>query len=760
MDNISKVKISFERLLKVWLSKLDFDEEELVAEDLAWFIKIFDSFFKGENLNVFINREGRYKEVSKFSESDFSQILDLSYKYTDNKNERLALLKVELPSVFEYYNQLNELYVNKDNKYNLIDIYFRILKKLYFHADRNDLSRLKNLVILSVNSIAQKISIFEGEGFNSSSLLKDFYYDVIWNLFTKREIKEDFPDEEFLSMVLFKSSFSVYYLPFFKHAKIPLVKRYLLNVWIYLNELKKDNLLDQFLNSLADMTISNLSYRELDLYDIRSLLKIDDLDSEYYNSLNKIKSAGSQIVLKEDIDDYLLLSQEVSLVETPSYIPRNYSEYFLKTEEDSAITLYKFRAIQGFVLEYLSIVLDLKKDVNYFNKCLNRLRKNEQWSNHRKFFPQSIHDVLIWLILFSNVKREMDFRVLEPSPGYRYLGDVLVFLFIGIAFDESAIKHSLELRNLQFNSSFLHSMADLSKDLSNKAKDNFLLSGEEKEKVILFLRSLTIVFGGQIEKSESLAPIEPIMFENLISDIKEQYKDRSIVYFLSQYLSPFSRGLKYIEELRTFVVASELQYRKYLIPNWYSASYGLSGSFSRYLVENEILQFDYRFLEKKVPLKAEELKRESVQRLVEKYGEDALFVFRNAYPGFWLGNERSNSKVNEADKPISFSYNTYDRNSELIIIPKSSMSILYLYDGRLRSLQFVEGILMCELVDLGGGNQYSAEVAETIEKFRNSSDKYNEDLGKFFWIRIVAKTKIVIKDKSSILRFKLNPYGE
>ena len=52
MDKIVQFKNSFERLLKVWISKLDFSEQDLVAEDLIWIDEIFDKFFIDNNINV------------------------------------------------------------------------------------------------------------------------------------------------------------------------------------------------------------------------------------------------------------------------------------------------------------------------------------------------------------------------------------------------------------------------------------------------------------------------------------------------------------------------------------------------------------------------------------------------------------------------------------------------------------------------------------------------------------------------------------
>ncbi len=54
MDKIVQFKNSFERLLKVWISKLDVSEQDLVAEDLIWIDEIFDKFFNDNNINEFI----------------------------------------------------------------------------------------------------------------------------------------------------------------------------------------------------------------------------------------------------------------------------------------------------------------------------------------------------------------------------------------------------------------------------------------------------------------------------------------------------------------------------------------------------------------------------------------------------------------------------------------------------------------------------------------------------------------------------------
>lgn len=279
MEKIREVRVSFERLLKVWLSKLDFAEEDLVAEDLIWFSETFDDFFIGSNLDEFINRDGRYQNRLEFDKTDFTQSLNSSIEFSNSKEERWSRLKVEKPTQFEYYRQLNEFNSENYKNYNVIDIYFRILKKLYSTATEKELERTKNIVLSRVISTVHKISIFEKKDFDSISLLNDCYYGVLKGLFNKKEIINDLPDEDFLKTVLFVSIFNVYYLPLLGFKKVPQLRRYLLNIWIFLNGLEKENLLDNFLNSLSDMTLSNSSYWEIDLYDVRNLLNSEDYNT-------------------------------------------------------------------------------------------------------------------------------------------------------------------------------------------------------------------------------------------------------------------------------------------------------------------------------------------------------------------------------------------------------------------------------------------------------------------------------------------------
>jgi len=760
MDKISKIRISFERLLKVWLSKLDSAEEDLVAEDLIWFAEIFDDFFKGNNLNEFINRDGRYNPTEVFN-IDFSDFLDTSIQYSNNKAERWSHLKVEKPKQFEYDKQLNDFNARNYKNYNIVDIYFRILKKLYYAGLEKDLIRIKSIIQSRIISTVHKVCLFEFPGFNSKALLIDFYYEVLNYLFTEQEIKSDRPDEEFISTSLFKSTFYVYYLPLFKPDKVPIAKQYLLDIWVYLNGLKKDKLLLEFLNSLSDMTISSSSFREIDLYDIRSLLTTEDRDSEYYKFLDQVKNDANKIISFKDFENFQQ-NQKMIQVETPKYIPENITEYFLKTEEDGAIQLYKFRSMQVLVLEYLSIVLYFKGKENFI-KSFNRLRRNEQWSNHRTFFPKSMNDVLVWLIIYSELKREMNFRIESPF-GYKFLDNIIVFFFKDIVYEETSMKHTLTLRGLVLDSSFLNSMTGISNDLLKKIDGNVLLSDEEKEKSITFWESLFNLFGSRFKKSESRTPIEPKIFVNLISDITNQYKDKSLIYFLSKNLSPFERKEDTQIEFKTFVNATDLQLRKYLIPDWYSPAYGLSESIGRFLFEEEIMQLDYNFFNEQIPLQRRELKRESIQELIDNYGADSLFLFRNAFPDFWIKkiNLRSDKLMtNNPDlSQVTFSYNTYDRGSELIIVPKHSMSIKYIFDGRFKNLEFLDNTLIYELLDLGEGNKDNRKAVKSIKWFKDRFNLDDEELSKHFWVRIVAKTKIVIKDKDSILRFKLDPYGE
>jgi|GEM_PF-3369392 len=758
MDKIRQVKRSFERLLKVWLSKLDFAEEDLVSEDLIWFSETFDDFFIGSNLDEFINRDGRYQNRLELDKIDFTQLLNSSVEFSNSKEERWSRLKGEKPNHFEYYRQLNEFNSENYKNYNVIDIYFRILKKLYSVASENELERTKNIVLSRVIATVHKVSIFEKEEFDSTSLLSDFYYGVLKGLVTKKDIKNDLPDEDFLRTVLFVSIFNVYYLPLLGFKKVPLLRRYLLNIWIYLNELEKNNLLDMFLNSLSEMTLSNSAYREIDLYDIRNLLKDEERNSEFYTSLDNVKSKGKQIILLKDLEEHVKLIESVSKNEVPDGLPKNIPEYFLKIEEDEAVQLYKFRSMQTLVLEFLSILLHFKNKVNFL-KAFNRLRKNEQWSNHRTFFPKSINDVLVWLLVFSELKREMNFRI-EPSFGYKFLDEIIIFLFKDISYDEKSIKNTMGLKELLLDSSFLNSMTGITSDLLNKISENNLLTDEEKGKSFTFWRNMFNTFGGQIKQSESLSPIEPKVFKNLLSNITIQYKDKSLIYFLSNKLSQFDRKDFSQKEIKTFVIASDLQLRKYVIPDWYSPAYGLSESVGTYLFEEENMQLDYNFFNKQIPLQNQELKRESIQALSDKYRNDSLFVFRNAYPDFWIKDRKSKSNKGDVNQPVTFTYNTFDRNSELIIIPKSSMSIQYVYDGRFKNLQFLDKKLMWELLDLGGGNEENLLKVKSIKGFTDRFNMADEELRKHFWIRIAAKAKVVIKDKNTILRFKLNLYGE
>lgn len=758
MDGIREVKTSFERLLKVWLSKLDVAEEDLVADDMIWFSETFDDFFIGSNLNEFINRDGRYQNRLEFDKIDFSQILESSIEFSNNKEQRWSRLEVEKPNQFEYYRQLNEFNSENYKNYNVIDIYFRILKKLYSVASENELERTKNIVLSRIIATVYKVSVFEKEEFNSISLLSDFYYGVLKGLLTKKDIENNLPDDEFLRTVLFVSVFNCYYLPLLNFEKTPLLRRYLLEIWIYLNGIGKDSLLDNFLNSLSDMTLSNSSYKEIDLYDIRNLLKDEDRNSEFYLSLDKVKSKGTQIIVLRDLEEFIKLIESASEIEAPDYLPKNIPIYFLKIQEDDAVQLYKFRVMQALVLEHLSIVLHFK-DKDYFIKSLNRLRKNEQWSNHRTFFPKSINDVLVWLILFSELKREMNFRI-EPSFGYKFLNDIIIFLFKDIAFDEESMKNILGLRGFLFNSSFLNSMADVSGDLLNRIADSDLLTDEEKSKSLTFWKSMFNLFNRQIGQSESLSPIEPQVFENLISNIIARYKKKSLVYFLSKKLSEFDIKVIYKNKVRTFVIASDLPLRKYVIPDWYSPAYGLSESIGGYLFEEENMQLDYNFFSKQIPLQNREVKRDDVQEIIDKYIDGSLFLFRNAYSDFWIQGKKSKTDKRDLTSQVTFSYKTFDGNSELIVVPKTSMSIRYVFDGRFRDLQFHDNTLMWELLDLGHGHEHNLVKVRSIKGFSNRFNLVDQELEKHFWIRIAAKAKVVIKDKNSILRFRLNPYGE
>lgn len=761
MDGIREIRTSFERLLKVWLSKLDFAEEDLVAEDMIWFAEIFDGFFKGNNLKEFINRDGRYQVPIKLDENNFTDFLNSSFEFSSKKIDRWKGLRYTELQPFEYYEQLNFSDSNFYKDYNVFDIYFRVLKKLFSAASENELSRTRGIVLVRVISSIQKVSVFEKEGLNSVALLNDFYYVRMRNILSKKEIQENRPDEEFIKAILYKTVFMVFYLPLLRYQKVPLLRKYLLETWIFLNEIQADNFMEDFLKSLSDMTLSNSIFREIDLYDIRSLLEEKDRNAKFYKFLEEIKNEGDQIINFEDVKDFLKKIKKANETNKPEYISENIIEYFLKIEEDSAIQLYKFRSIQSLVLEYLSLVLHFK-DRKFFDKSIYELRRNEQWSNHRKFFPYNMSDVLVWLIIFSDIKREMNFRVIEPSYGYKYLDDILLYLFKDVFFDEISFRNAMKYKNVNLNPSFLNSMAGISKDLLNKIESSSHLfqEEEEKENIRSFIRSLVGIFSKQIEQSESLPSIDLRMFQELITKVFEEYKNRSILYFLSTSLNSIPIIQSKTKEIDTFVILSDLQSRRYLLPDFDTPSSVLSNRYSRQLIEEEFMQFDFSFLEKEILSKKDLLTRESVQGLVKHYSKDSLFIFRNSNPSYWFSNIQANLDESDSTNLLAFSYNTFDRNSELIIIPKTSISIHYLNDERFKDFSFHENTLMIEFLDLGNGNTKNIEYLKTINGFQDRFNLNDGELEKRFWIRIVAKTKILVNDKSSILRFKLNVYGE
>lgn len=761
MSKIREVRISFERLLKVWLSKLDANEEELVEEDLIWFNSIFENFFIGDNLSEYIDKEDRYNE-RKFDDFDLSGILEESVEFSSNIPMNFDHLKLEKPDLFDYYRQLNEKSNFYTSTYNLIDIYFRTFKKLYTFSVKKDLGNTKKIIRYFLTIITEKISIFEKEGFNSSSLLTDFYYVVLWNLMTEKEISEEKPDSDFISTSLFKSTFFVYYKSIFHYSKAPLARKYLLNIWKKINQIGNKKLLDEFLNSLAEMTLSNSTFREVNLSDIRGLLQLEDYNSDFYRNLDFIKSKGGQVIFSKDIEEFNEFIIEAIQVKIPEYIPKNIVDHFLKSEEETAIALYKFREIQSMVLEYLGLAMHFKGK-KYFLKSISRLRRNEQWSNHHNFFPKSMHDLVLWLIFLKDLKFQMSGRF-EPAFGYGYLNHIIIYLFKGFKFQGSILKQSLVSMALEYDSGFLESMRSVSNEIFEDINRIELVEESKKESLRAFWESLVSWFIVQIGESEVHTPIQQNVFDNLKSGIWSFYKDRSLLFFLSQNLDEFIRMEKSQYEFKTSVVASDLTPRKYLIPGWYSPGYGLTDSIGRYLVKEEIMQFEYKMFSKQSQYHKEKITKELINGLIEEFGKTSLFIFRNSFPDFWLRGITTNidsSQINSGPYlPPIFTYNTSDRISELIIIPRKALAIKYIFDGRLSTMSFLNKTLMWELIDLGGSNTLTEEFNDFIINYHKNSGKSEEDLNKFLWIRFIAKSKVVVKDKNSILRYKLNPYDE
>jgi hypothetical protein len=757
MDKIDKLKISIERLTKVWLSKIKYEEEELVAEDMIWLSKSFDGFFEKRNFDDFVNIAGRYEEAKEIDDFNFSDILDSIDTFNLSKHEYWKDFKVEKPNQFDYFKQLNESRAKNHYQYNAIDSYIRVFKILYYAANKRDLERTKSILISVLSDLIKKVCVFERNKVNSLALLSNFLYDLR-NLFSELELRDELPSKIFIQTTLFETFFLIYYLNLFSYKKVPILFKHLLSVWQVFHLYNKNQILNNFLSSLSEMTLNSWLYKEYDIHDIRNELKEEDYSSKFYISLKTISVKSDFVISTEDLKQFFDLIDEAFVISVPSYFESSKRDYFLDTEKNRAVDIYKFRQMQIFILEYLGLVLHFKgKDV--FVNSVEILRRNEALSNHLKFFPDSSSGLVLWLILFGNLERRMalSFKPTLGSNYRKYILNYLATVVNSIELDKQEIKDFLNMKELDKDSGFLNSLMNLSESIEREVESSELLEHIQKKRSIEFWRFLSEYFKEQVSKSEKDIVIPDSKFNDFALSIFCRYSEKSLIYKLSNALKTTGVGLQVEKQIKTRVQIQDLVFRKYLIPDWHVPVYGLSESIGNSLVEDEAMKFEFGLFDKYFINNNDKMyKRNDVKIIFEDLSPNSILLFRNVFPDYWL---RQVSDSGKFDGNV-YDYKTYDRNPGLIIIPQGSVSVQYIKDNDFEGMQQFEDKFYWELLDLGGNQSKNIAELKSRKGFLERFKLNEEEFQKFFWMRFSAQSASILYDKESVKTLYLDPYGE
>ncbi|MEB2774608.1 hypothetical protein SYJ56_04780 [Algoriphagus sp. D3-2-R+10] len=757
MDKIDKLKISIERLTKVWLSKIKYEEEELVAEDMIWLSESFDGFFEKRNFDDFVNIAGRYEEAKEIEDFSFTDILESISVANSNKDEYWKKRKVERPNQFDYFKQLNELRAQNNYQYNVIDSYIKVIKILYYAANKKDLQRTKSILISVVSDFIRKVCVFERSDVNELVLLNNFLIDLR-SLFSETEIRDGLPSRAFLKSVLFETIFLIYYQSWVDYKKVPILNQHFLSVFKMLILNRNDDLLEDFLSSLSNMTLSSWIFREIDIYDIKKDLRSEDYNSEFYLNLRKVSEKNSLIISKDDLEQFLDLIEKVKNDYVPDYFEENKRDYFLDVEKNRAIEIYKFRQIQVFILEYLGQVLHFNgKDV--FVNSVKILRRNEALSNHLKFFPDSSSGIVLWLILFGNLERRMVLSF-EPSLGSNYRKYILNYILTvsgSVELRTQEITDFLLANGLDKDSSFLNSLMNLSNSIEKEVESSELLEHIQKKRSGEFWSFLSDYFKEQVSKSEKDILIPDSKFNDFAFSIFRRYSEKSLIYQLSSALNNIGVGLQKGKQIKTHVQINDILFRKYLIPDWHVPVYGLNESIGNSLVEDEAMKFEFGLFDRYfINNNDKKYKRNDVKILFENLSPNSILLFRNVFPDYWLRQ----IPEGEIDRNNVFEYKTYDRNPGLIIIPKGTISVQYIYEKDVEGMKQFEDKFFWEILDLGAGNFHNIMELKKrkgfLERFKLSDVEFQD----FFWMKFSAQSLSLVYAKDSIKAYSLDPYGE
>lgn len=762
MDKITEFKISIERLTKVWQSKMEFGEEVLVAEDLHWLVENFDKFFNSNNINDFININGRYTYSREEDGFDFSNnFQDLSnYPFDESKNKYIYI-EPNLDEINKSYND----FINREIQHNIIDIFIKTCKRLFGFAIEKELKKSQIIIIWVLRKIFYKTMTFESPSLKSGILLKDFLNENILFCLNENELKILYPSKEFICFTYFIAVLEIYFDSNINANKANIVRLFLLKSWNILSVSQIYLLKFEFIKELSRKNINKNSYKDLDLYSMSRMLVDGDIDHPFIVSLRKLEDERKKIITKDDLDSFYEIYRSCSNLELPEGIDQETHEYFVKSERDMALQIFKFRELQKLILEILSHIIfyDGKEK---FKEAVTALQRNDQFSNYLSFFPTSENQLIAWIFLLDNIKSEMLFEVDTPN-FYRHLNDVLNFLllkYFSLSFNIKEFEHSLISFEILNNSSVLNSLKDLVKGIVEVTEYSEFFTLNEKVKITDIWNEVVKCFDEKIQEAEILLKIPPEIFLKFRDSVLNKYKEESIIYKIGKFPGINSTEINNAFNFQTKVARNDFIFRKHFIPNWHVPLYGLTDNVANDLSEQENLQFEIElFHEYKVKV-VKKVNRRNLAVELNKIYRPSFILFKNSFPQYWL-NEKFGYIDNYSSQDDLFgqhsvyNYRTFDSNPELLIIPKDSIYISGLVDLKLQNFDLIENRIQWRILDLAFDDDARNKILGSPPEFLSGYQNIDMELMKYLWLRIVVSNNIFINPKD-ILRFKLDPYDE
>lgn len=685
MDKIKKFKISMERLSKVWQSKIDFGEEELIMEDMKWLSKTFDKFFENENINNFINVYGQYDK------SELDEVFEDYHFIIDAQENQELRFKRDKFSRNDYNKAQNELITNNYLEYNSVDIILPILKNLTFLVEEKRLIRLSEITFLTSNKIFSKILLFESEDypdrFNSEKFFKDFLYKNIDESFNSPEIKKRYPSFLFLTSSIYGFLLYEYYNELLSVNKAKISRGYLLDVWKNISSLQDSKLMKDYLISLSKKYLP-MEYYEADIFDIQMSLAGKDDGEAFIESLKSLKIDREKILDKNELNLVLVDLDNILKNDFSIQTQTDILKYYIKVEKETAVKTYKYREIQLLIFEILALTLH-HNSIEKFKEAYNILKYSGRSFNKSSFFPDDYFEFLTWIGLAQILNKEAYLRITSPIMG-KYIGEVFNFIIIesfAQGFNLEELKSAIKKFGLIEKNSELKSIESFANKMKLCSSFKLQFDWNKKVKIKNIWLNIEKYIKDTIDQAEHEQLIPQKEIEKFVGSIFELYKSKSL---LSRLFHKFDRDFSSKEiYLKSTVKISFRKsiLRRYLIPNWDIPINNISGSLGYLIVEAELNQLEFSIFNKHFKKENIQLKRKEIQNILKRITYPCVILFRNAFPDYWVKNSNLPFSYNDDNSDSGtlsihefIYYKAYDSNPEILIIPLGDILIKYVFN--------------------------------------------------------------------------------